>query len=113
MKKKNILTVVLLVVLFAGCSKTENPPDYKIVDGLYEGYFAYQGTSYWHVIELDSFLHNIDPAYYICNPDWLMPGEYNIDYLDNDSLVFERGEGDSKIIYHYRRCPVREMPCPW
>jgi len=86
---KQLLFMSLMILLLTGCSKNGDPIEYEVVDGLYEGYFAYQGTSYWHVIELDSFLHNTDPAYYICNPDWLMPGEY------------------------YRRCPVREMPCPW
>ena len=53
------------------------------------------------VFELDSFVFNSDPTVYICNPDWLLPGEYTINYLDNDSLVFERGNGDNRIIYYH------------
>ena len=54
------------------------------------------------VFKFDSFLmKSTDTTGNPCNPDWLLPGEYTIDYLDNDSLVFERGNGDNRIIYYH------------
>ena len=134
---KTSFFITLFVLIIAGCNKTDDPPDYKIVDGLYWGQFHYQDINYGYsvtldsnkyiehlssglyyqkycytagiysiesdklVFELDSFLDNMDPTVYPCNQDWLLPGEYTIDYLDNDSLVFERGNGDNRIIYYH------------
>ncbi len=54
------------------------------------------------IFKLDSFLmKSTDTTGRPCNPDLLLPGEYTIDYSDNDSLVFERGNGDHRIIYYY------------
>lgn len=56
------------------------------------------------VFKLDSLLNNIDTTVYPCNQEnLLLPGEYTIDYLKNDSLVFERGEGESWIIYYLKK----------
>ena len=139
---KTSLLISLFVFILFGCKKTEDPPDYKIVNGLYGGQFHYQGIDYGYgvtldsnrykeadpgslyykkwsncitagtysieqnklVFEFDSFIYDFDPTVYPCDPeDWLLPGEYTIDNLDNDSLVFEKGGGDSLIIYYLKR----------
>ena len=147
---KKLFFTILFALIIVGCDRTEDIPDYKIVDGLYEGYFAYQGINYFHVIELDSnryeewvgggvfyqkgwgtatagtFSYNGDTIWFeldsiinygarksLFDSIMMMPGEYIIDYLDHDSLVFEKGEGVSRIIYYTRRCPERTTPCPW
>lgn len=39
-----------------------------------------------------------------CERNMLLPGEYKIyDIIDQDSLIFEKGNGDSKIIYYLKR----------
>ncbi|MCD4709551.1 MAG: hypothetical protein K8R52_01785 [Bacteroidales bacterium] len=137
--KKLFLTILFAIIVF-GCKKTEDPPDYKIVNGLYGGCFYYKDINHGYSITLDSNIYQeglsgglyyqkwcitggtysvegdklifvldsskgyYDTLVYPCNQEnWLLPGEYTIDYLHNDSLVFERGEGDSWIIYYLKR----------
>ena len=140
MKSSFFITLFALIII--GCNKTEQPPDYKIVNGLYGGQFYFKGITYGYgvtldsnkyeeadpgglyykkwsncltagtysveqnnlIFELDSFIYDFDTAVHPCVPnDWLLPGEYTIDYFKNDSLVFERGEGESRIIYYIKR----------
>lgn len=77
--------------------------------GLYRQKYCYTAGTYSVVsnklvFELDSCLNNMDSTVYPCNQEnWLLPGEYVIDYCSDDSLVFERGEGDGLIIYYIKR----------
>lgn len=43
---KNILVVVILIIAF-GCGKNDEQIESVIQDGIYQGYFDFQGTSYW------------------------------------------------------------------
>ena len=52
--------------------------------------------------ELDSFKFESFPE--PCESDMLLPGEYEIyDFIDQDSLIFEKGAGDNKIVYYLKR----------
>ena len=139
---KTFILITSFGLILAGCDKpnnddnNENTPEYKIVDDIYQGHYAYQGIDYgcsvtfegndYHesalgglyytkgfkclsvgtynidkevlYFELDSFTYG-EPSTIYCQPDILLPGEYTIDYLKDDSLVFERGNGESRIVY--------------
>ncbi len=74
--------------------------------GLYRQKYCYTAGKYSVesnklVFKPDSLMYNMDSTIYPCNQEnWLLPGEYTIDYCSDDSLVFERGEGDNSIIYY-------------
>ncbi len=38
-----------------------------------------------------------------CDPDVLLTGEYQINCISNDSLIFERGTGNDRIVYYLER----------
>jgi len=52
--------------------------------------------------ELDSFKFEDFPE--PCESDMLLPGEYKIhDFIEQDSLIFEKGNGNSRIVYYLKR----------
>jgi len=54
---------------------------------------------------LDSFKFEDYPE--PCNNDMLLPGEYQINYRDNnDSIVFEKETENGKIIYYLKRAKL-------
>ncbi len=50
------------------------------------------------VFKLDSFKFG-EPSAVDCVPDVLLPGEYTINKLTDDSLMFERGTEENRIVY--------------
>ena len=54
------------------------------------------------VFKLDSFKFG-EPSTIDCVPDVLLPSEYTINKLTDDSLIFERGTGEHKIVYNLGR----------
>ncbi len=51
--------------------------------------------------EIDSFKFNNHQD--SCIPDMLLSGEFKInDLVDNDSLIFEKGIGENRIIYYLK-----------
>jgi hypothetical protein len=56
--------------------------------------------------KLDSFKFAGYPVQ--CKSDMTLPGEYKINLLtDEDSIVFSRGSGNNKIIYHLKRLNLK------
>ena len=51
---KTLFFITLFALIIIGCKKTEDPPDYKIVNGFYYGQFHYQDIYYGYLITLDS-----------------------------------------------------------
>jgi hypothetical protein len=51
---KTIFFTTLFALIIVECNKPEKHPDYKNIDGFYEGYLAYQGINYFHVMGLDN-----------------------------------------------------------
>jgi len=137
---KALFLITLFAFILFGCNKTEEYPDYEIINGLYGGYFYYQDIRHGYGIMLENNLYReslfgglyyqkycitagtysvegnklifvldsskgfYDTLGYLCNREnWLLPGEYTIDYFNNDSLVFERGEGDGLIKYYIKK----------
>lgn len=80
-----------------------------IFSGLYYQKYCITGGTYsveenMLIFTIDSSKGYYDTLVYPCNQEnWLLPGEYTIDYCVDDSLVFERGKGDSRIIYYIKK----------
>jgi hypothetical protein len=55
------MKILLLIILFAfitvGCDRAEDPPDYKIINGLYGGFFYYQDIQHGYSISLENNLY--------------------------------------------------------
>ncbi|MFW5701224.1 MAG: hypothetical protein ACOCWM_05990 [Cyclobacteriaceae bacterium] len=140
MKSQKFLILIFLISFLSSCDKNDEFDDNLIQNGFYQGYFAYQETSYWCSIEfddgkyiewpsggamnqkgwgcittgsfsissgiisfhLDSFKHSWDPQ--LCDPDILMPGDYEfVATGKQDSVVFKRGEDEHQIVYHLKK----------
>lgn len=43
------------------------------------------------------------PAIYLIIKDWYLEGDFKVNFISRDSLSFERGTGNRKIIYSLRK----------
>jgi hypothetical protein len=62
---------------------------------------TYSIDSFMLIFTLDSFKFKVFP----CSlPESILPGEYKItNIIKKDSVIFERGKGDSRIIYYMKK----------
>jgi len=137
---KILFHIVLIFGIFIGCNKTDDNSSYKIINGMYVGYYSYKGNNYWHSINLDhnkyeefpsggvfyqkdiicltvgSFSTNRENLIFEpdsfkfgesdginCNSDLILSGDFKINYIENDSISFEKEAGEKRIIYFLKR----------
>jgi len=64
------------------------------------GTYSVYGNKLTFTLDVYPFFENPSEP---CNPDVLLPGEYQINSISSDSLIFERGTGDNRIVYYMKR----------